>query len=153
MSYDLVRALHIISVIAWMAGMLMLPRLYAYQTGAVPGGELEQKMIAASKALRNIILTPSMILAWVFGLHLFATYIIGDWSVGFFPALAHTPHWFWAKFALVLALSGYHGFLVSAGKKLAKGERPYSEKFWRMTNEIPFLIAIAIVLLVTLEPF
>lgn len=152
MSYDLVRALHILSAIAWMAGLLMLPRLYAYQAGAAPGGELEQKMIAASKSLRMIILTPAMILTWAFGLHLFATYIIGDWSDGI-ASLGHAPHWFWAKLALVVALTGYHGFLASAGRKLAKGERSYSEKFWRATGEIPFLIAIAVVLLATLEPF
>ncbi len=152
MSYDLFRGLHIIAVIAWMAGLLMLPRLYAYQTGAQPGGELEQKMIVASRALQRIILTPAMLIAWALGLHLAATYLIGDWSGGVGEALVRVPAWFWAKLVFVLALSGYHGFLISSGKKLARGERPRSERFWRMTNELPFIVAIVVVLLATLEP-
>ena len=79
-SYDLARGLHIIAVIAWIAGLLMLPRFYAYLTASQPGGELEAAMLKAARSLRTIILGPSMVLAWAFGLFLFATYIIGDWS-------------------------------------------------------------------------
>ncbi|HWA01343.1 MAG TPA: CopD family protein [Caulobacterales bacterium] len=151
--YDLARGLHIIAVIAWVAGMLMLPRFYAYQTGSQPGGELEAKMIKASRSLRLIIVMPSMILAWAFGLFLFATYLVPDWERPLPEVLAGVPHWFWAKLTLVLILSAYHGFLVSAGRKLAAGERKHTEKFWRLMSEIPFLIAIAVVLLATVEPF
>lgn len=152
-SYDLARGLHIIADIAWVAGLLMLPRFYAYQTGAQPGGELEAKMIAASRSLRFIIVMPSMILAWTFGIFLFATYMVGDWSRPLPVILAGVPHWFWLKLALVLGLSGYHGYLISQGRKLAKGERPHSEKFWRRMSEVPFLVAIVVVLLATVEPF
>jgi putative membrane protein len=151
-SYDLARGLHIIAVIAWIAGLLMLPRFYAYLTTAQPGGELEAAMLKAAKSLRSIILGPSMVLAWAFGVFLFATYITGDWSRPLGDVLAAAPHWFWAKLMLVLGLSGYHGFLSAEGKRLAKGERRRSERFWRLMSEVPFLVAIAAVLLATLEP-
>ncbi len=153
MSYDLVRALHIIAVLAWMAGLMMLPRLYAYQTGSQPGGELDAKMIQAAGALRRIILTPAMLLTWAFGLHLLAAYLIGDWSGGVLAVVERVPTWFWPKLALVVALSGWQGYLFAEGRRLAKGERRRSERFWRMTNELPFVAAIVIVLLATLEPF
>jgi len=151
-SYDLARGLHIIAVIAWIAGLLMLPRFYAYVSAAQPGGELEQAMLKAAQNLRVIVLSPSLVLAWVFGLFLFANYLTGDWTRPLPDVLASVPHWFWAKLILVLGLSGYHGFLSSAGRKLAAGERRHSEKFWRRMSEVPFLVAIAAVLLATLEP-
>jgi putative membrane protein len=151
-SYDLARGLHIIAVIAWIAGLLMLPRFYAYITASQPGGELEAAMLKAARSLRAIILGPSMVLAWAFGLFLFATYIVGDWSRPLGDILAAVPHWFWAKLILVLALSGYHGFLSAQGRRLAAGERRHSERFWRLMSEVPFLVAIGAVLLATLEP-
>jgi putative membrane protein len=151
-SYDLARGLHIIAVIAWIAGLLMLPRFYAYLTPSQPGGELEASMLKAARSLRAIILGPSMVLAWAFGLFLFVTYITGDWSRPLGEVLAGVPHWFWAKFMLVLGLSGYHGFLSAQGRRIARGERRYSERFWRLMSEVPFLVAIAAVLLATFEP-
>jgi len=150
--YDLARGLHIIAVIAWIAGLLMLPRFYAYITASTPGGELEAAMLKAARNLRMIILIPSFILAWSFGLFLFATYITGDWSRPIPEVLATVPHWFWGKLILVLGLSGYQGFLSSAGKRLAAGERKHTERYWRLMSEVPFLVAIAAVLLATLEP-
>ena len=140
---DWMRALHIISVIAWMAGMLMLPRFYAYQTGAEPGGELDRKMIETAARLRAIIITPAMLSTWTFGLLILAT---SNWvQLGF--------GWFHVKLALVLGLSGLHGYYVAEGKRLAKGERRRSEKFWRLMSEVPFLIAICVVILAVVEPF
>lgn len=150
--YDLARGLHIIAVMAWVAGLLMLPRFYAYISGSIPGGELEQKMLKAASSLRTIILAPAIVLAWAFGLFLFATYIVGDWSRPAPDIIAGVPHWFWAKLILVLGLSGYQGFLSAEGRRLAKGERRHSEKFWRLMSEVPFLVAIAAILLATLEP-
>lgn len=150
--YDLARGLHIIAVIAWIAGLLMLPRFYAYITAAQPGGELEQTMLKAARSLRLIILGPALVLSWAFGIFLFATYIAGDWDRPLRDILSTVPHWFWTKLALVLALSGYHGFLTAAGRKLARGERTRSQGFWRIMSEVPFLVAIAAVLLATLEP-
>lgn len=151
-SYDLARGLHIIAVIAWISGLLMLPRFYAYITGSQPGGELETAMLKAARSLRSIILGPSIVLAWAFGLFLFAAYIVGDWTRPMGEILAEVPHWFWAKLILVLGLSGYHGYLSSEGRRIAKGERRRSERFWRLMSEVPFLVAIAAVLLATLEP-
>jgi protoporphyrinogen IX oxidase len=150
--YDLARGLHIIAVIAWISGLLMLPRFYAYATSGLPGGELETAMLKASASLRTIILAPALILAWALGIFLFATYITGDWDRPFAEIMGGVPHWFWGKLLLVLGLSGYHGFLIASGRKLAAGQRPRSEKFWRLMSEIPFLVAIAAVLLATLEP-
>lgn len=151
-SYDLARGLHIIAVIAWIAGLLMLPRFYAYITASQAGGELEAAMLKAARSLRLIILTPSIILAWAFGLFLFAAYLVADWAKPLPEILSSVPHWFWAKLLLVVGLSGYQGFLSQQGRKLAAGQRPHSEKFWRRMSEVPFLVAIAAVLLATLEP-
>lgn len=150
--YDLARGLHIIAVIAWIAGLLMLPRFYAYITASLLGGELETAMLKAARSLRIIILTPSLILAWSFGLFLFITYVSGDWTRPVSEVLATVPHWFWAKLLLVLGLSGYHGFLSAEGRRIAQGQRRHTEKFWRLMSEVPFLVAIAAVLLATLEP-
>lgn len=143
LDYNWLRGLHIIFVIAWMAAFVMLPRLYAYQTGAVKGGELDQKMTVAAGNLIRIIFTPSLIAVWALGLLLIAAYH-PSWT---------QEGWLHLKLALVLALSGLHGWLIAQGRKLAAGERPYSEKFWRLLNEAPFLVAIAVVLLATLKPF
>lgn len=151
-SYDLARGLHIIAVIAWIAGLLMLPRFYAYIAASQPGGELEQAMLKAARALRLIILTPSLVLSWALGIFLFATYIVGDWDRPLLEALASVPHWFWAKLSLVFGLSGYHGYLSAQGCRLLAAERRHTEKFWRLMSEVPFLIAIAVILLATLEP-
>lgn len=150
--YDLARGLHIIAVIAWIAGLLMLPRFYAYITASQPGGELEATMLKAARNLRLIILTPSLVLAWSFGLFLFITYISGDWSRPIPEVLATVPHWFWGKLILVLGLSAYHGFLSAEGRRIVAGQRRHTEKFWRLMSEVPFLVAIAAVLLATLEP-
>ncbi|MBN8607130.1 MAG: CopD family protein [Caulobacterales bacterium] len=150
--YDLARGLHIIAVIAWIAGLLMLPRFYAYISASQPGGELETTMLKAARNLRMIILTPSLILAWSFGLFLFITYISGDWTRPVPEVIATVPHWFWGKLILVLGLSGYHGFLSAEGRRIAQGQRRHTEKFWRLMSEVPFLVAIAAVLLATLEP-
>lgn len=150
--YDLARGLHIIAVIAWISGLLMLPRFYAYITAATPGGELEAAMLKAAASLRAIILGPALVLTWAFGIFLFATYLTGDLNRPIGDILATVPHWFWGKLILVLGLSGYQGFLSAQGRRLAKGERPRSERFWRLMSEVPFLVAIAAVLLATLEP-
>ena len=150
--YDLARGLHIIAVIAWIAGLLMLPRFYAYVTASQPGGELEAAMLKAAASLRAIILAPSLVIAWAFGIFLLATYITGDWTRPFGEVVSGVPHWFWAKLLLVLGLSGYHGYLSAEGRRLAKGERRRTERYWRLMSEVPFLAAIVIVLLATVEP-
>ena len=152
-SYDLARGLHIIAVMAWVSGLLVLPRYYAHISSSQPGGELEQTLLAAAKNLRAIILTPSIILAWAFGVFLFGAYLVGDWSRPLPEIVGSVPHWFWLKLIFVLGLSGYHGFLLSEGRRLAAGERRHSGRFWRIMGEVPFLVAIVVILLATVEPF
>ncbi len=152
-SHELAIALHIIAVIALIASLLMMPRFYSYIAGSQPGGELETKMLVAAARLRIIIMNPSLIVVWVLGIYLLLAFNVGDLGRPFPQIGASVPGWFWAKLTLVVALSGYHGFLVGEGKRLAKGERRHSEKFWRAMSEIPFLITIAVVLLATLKPF
>jgi putative membrane protein len=140
--YTVAKALHLLAVIAWMAGLLMLPRLMAYQTESTPGGELDLKMIEAQRRLRAVILTPTLVLTWVLGLYIL---LVAN------PGLMAQP-WIHIKLLLVTILSGLHGFYVAGSKRLAKGERRRSGKFWRLMNEVPFLIAIPVVLLAILKP-
>ena len=106
-----------------------------------PGSAEEAVWADRCNRLRHIIMTPSLVLVWILGLLLAAH--LGLWREG----------WFHAKFALVFLLSGYHGWIVGLGKKMARGERPLSEKTLRMIGEVPGLLLVLIVLLVYLKPF
>ena len=139
--YPWLKAGHIIFVIFWVAGLFMLPRYYVYHQESAPGSDEEQRWIEREKKLRKIIITPAMIMVWVFGLLL--AYVIDAWS----------QPWFLAKFAIVVALSGYHGWMVDYGKKLERGIRPVSGKALRIMNEIPGLAVVLIVFLVIVRPF
>lgn len=140
-TYLWIKAGHVIFVIFWIAGLFMLPRFYVYHQESAPGSAEERRWIDRERKLRNIIITPSMILVWIFGITL-AT--VGHWW---------TSGWLMAKLALVIGLSGYHGFMVGYGKKLARGERPVSGKALRIMNEVPGIATAAIVILVVLKPF
>jgi protoporphyrinogen IX oxidase len=141
LTYAWIKAAHVIFVIFWIAGLFMLPRYYVYHQEAPVGSAEERKWIDRERKLRNIIITPAMLLVWIFGLTL--AYTIDAWSQG----------WFHAKLALVLLLSGYHGYMVAYGKKLARGERPVSGKALRIMNEVPGIAAVLIVILVIIKPF
>ena len=149
--YDLARALHILAVIAWMAGLLFLPRLYAYDAEQADKseplrGEMRDLLRTWQRRLLKIILNPAMGAAWAFGLWLFWLRSGGgaDWS------FAQQP-WMLAKIAGIFALSGWHGYLAGEYRRIQAGTSVRTGRFWRMTNEIPFLIAIFMVLSVTLE--
>jgi putative membrane protein len=148
MTYNLLRGLHIIAVIAWMAGLMYLPRLFVYQTRSAPGSEMDQTFATMALKLYRIIMNPAMVAAFVLGLALIwynATYIRADrWGFLLEP-------WMLVKLAGVLFLLTWHHYLGRARKSLAAGERKRSERFWRMTNELPFLAAIIMVLAVTTE--
>ncbi len=141
LTYAWIKAAHVIFVIFWIAGLFMLPRYYVYHQEATPGSVEEKRWIERERKLRNIIITPAMIIVWVLGLTLAS--ITGAWSEA----------WLHAKLALVLLLSGYHGYMVGYGKKLARGERPVSGKALRIMNEIPGVAAALIVILVIVKPF
>ena len=146
MIYDWLRGLHIIAVIAWMAGLLYLPRLYAYHTTTTPGSEMDETFRTMERKLLRIIMNPAMIAAWVLGLALI--YVDGHDLRGW--GFLATP-WMIAKLAGVLFLTGWHAYLSRARKAFAEGRNRRSGKFWRMTNELPFLAAILMVLAVTTE--
>lgn len=141
LTYAWIKAGHIIFVIFWMAAMFMLPRFYVYHQESAPGSDEERVWVERERKLRNIILTPSMILVWLLGLSL--AWITQAWS----------QPWFQAKFVLVLLLSAYHGWMIGYGRKLASGDRSMSGKALRMMNEVPGLFAVLIVVLVVVRPF
>lgn len=141
MIYFWLKAGHIIFVIFWMAGLFMLPRYYVYHQEAAPGSEEEARWIERENKLRKIILLPSVIVVWLLGLLL-------AWHTA-----AFAQGWFHAKLLLVVLLSGYHGYLVAYGKKLANGERVLPGKTLRLLNEVPGIAVALIVILVVVRPF
>lgn len=142
--YDLLRALHILAIIAWMAGLLYLPRLFAYHTRATRGSEMDQTFQTMEAKLLRIIMNPAMTAAWVLGVALFWVRSGGDWSLALKP-------WLLVKLAGAVFLTGWHQYLARTRKAFAAGANTRSEKYWRMVNELPFLAAIVMVLAVTLE--
>ncbi len=140
-AYLWVKAAHIIFVIFLMAGMFMMPRFFVYHQETPAGSEEDRKWIEREGKLRRIILNPSLILVWIFGLMLMVN--IEAWTMG----------WFHAKLLLVLGLSAYHGWLVGYSKKLARGIRPLSDRQLRMINEIPGIMVAVIVILAIVKPF
>jgi len=142
MTYLLVKSFHIIFVVAWMASLLIYPRYKIHQMSGVPDGELSSAMQEASARLRRIIMTPSFILVWALGLTMIALN----------PALLQQG-WLHAKIALLLVLSGMHGWLVVIGRKIDRGETPLKAGTLRMLNEVPFLLMIVIVILAITKAF
>jgi putative membrane protein len=140
-TYYWLKAGHIIFVVFWMAGLFMLPRLFVYHQECDPDSLENDKWIDRERKLLKIILMPSIGVVWVLGLAL--AFSIGAWGQG----------WLHAKLALVLGLSGYHGYLSSYAKKLAKGERALSGKQLRLLNEVPGVAVALIVILVVIKPF
>ena len=141
LAYLWVKAAHVTFVIFWMAGLFLLPRLYVYHQETTVGSPEDRAWIEREARVRSIILTPAIIIVWILGLML--AFNVGAFHQG----------WFMAKFALVVALSGYQGWLVAYGKKLARGERPLSGKAVRLINEIPGIAAALIIVLVIVKPF
>ena len=135
-----VKAAHIIFVIFLMAGLFMMPRFFVYHHQAPVGSDEDRKWIEREDRLRRIILGPSLVIVWILGLLL--AFNGNYWREG----------WFIAKLLLVIALSGYHGWMIGYFKKLKKGERPLTEKQLRMLNEVPGVAAAIIVILVVVRP-
>lgn len=136
-----IKAGHIIFVIFWVAGLLMLPRFHVYHAEAPLGSVEAQVWVEREARLRAIILAPSIVLVWIFGLLL--AWTTGAWAEG----------WFVAKFLLVVALSAYHGWLVAYGKRLAGDGPIMSGRTLRIVGELPGILVVLIVILVIVRPF
>jgi protoporphyrinogen IX oxidase len=138
--YLWLKAFHIIAVIAWMAGMLYLPRLFVYHCQAEPGSKQSETFKLMEWRLLKLIINPAMALTWVLGLLLVW---MGGW---------HSSGWMLVKFALVIAMSAVHGFFVRWVKDFAADRNTRSQKFYRFANEIPTVLLVIIVVLVVIKP-
>ena len=137
------KAFHIIAIIAWMAGLLYLPRLFVYHAQSKIGSEQSETFKVMERRLLRYITTPAMLASWVLGLALAFSGVI-DWS---------KDGWFHAKLFLVLLLSAYHGLLAKWTKDFALDRNTRSPRFYRIANEVPTLLMILIVILVVVRPF
>ena len=138
---DWILALHIIAVIAWMSGMLYLPRLFVYHTQAKPGSEGSERFKVMERKLIKAIINPSMVAVWILGPAL-------AWLTG-----AYLDVWLQIKFVLVIVLSGIHGFLVSCWRDFEADRNTRSERFYRVLNEAPAVLMVLIVILAAVKPF
>jgi putative membrane protein len=137
------KALHVIAVIAWMAGVLYLPRLFVYHCETVPGSPESERFKRMERRLLRIIIDPAMIAVWVLGLTLSFLPITDAWH----------QHWFHVKFALVLAMSAVHGLYARWTRLFGRDTNTHSARFYRMWNEVPAALLIAIVVLAVVKPF
>ena len=139
--YDWIKALHVIAVISWMAGMLYLPRLFVYHADAAVGSKESETFKVMERKLLRLIINPAMIATWVLGLWL-------AWKgFGFMGG------WLHAKIALVVLLSGVHGYLSASVRRFANDANQKPARHWRLVNEIPTVMMILIVILVIVKPF
>jgi putative membrane protein len=143
MFLDYIKAFHIIAVIAWMAGLLYLPRLFVYHAMSKTGSEQSETFKVMERRLLRYITTPAMLAAWIFGLILAFSPLI-DWS---------KDGWFHAKLLLVVVLSGFSGLLAKWTKDFAADRNTHTPRFYRIVNEVPTVLMILIVILVVVRPF
>lgn len=135
------KAIHVIAVISWMAGMLYLPRLFIYHTEAGPGSPQSETFKVMEGRLLRVIINPAMMLTWVFGLWL-------AWEGFQFQGT-----WLYVKFACVIAMSAVHGHFSKHVRLFAEDKHEKSVRYWRLMNEVPTVLMIAIVILVIVKPF
>lgn len=140
-AYPWIKAVHVVAIIAWMAGLLYLPRLFIYHCNAEKGSKQSETFKVMEGRLLRIIMTPAMVIAWVLGLWL-------GWTGGHFPA-----HWFQAKLVLVVGLSAAHGYFSAAVRRFAEDQNQVSQRHWRIWNEVPTILMVLIVIFVIVKPF
>lgn len=140
-AYPWIKALHIIAVISWMAGLLYMPRLFIYHTDAPPGSQQSETFKVMEQRLLKIIMNPAMMIAWVMGLYL-------AWDVYGF-----TGGWLHAKLLLVSLMTGVHVYFSRAVRSFARDMNTRPARHWRIMNEVPTLLMIVIVILVVVKPF
>jgi putative membrane protein len=136
-----VKSLHVIAIISWMAALLYLPRLLVYHSDSPAGSQQAETFKIMERRLLKAIATPAMLAAWVFGL--WTAWLIQAWDQG----------WFWAKISCVVALTVYHMLTAGWVRGFAEDCNKRPARFYRMVNEIPALLMIAIVILVIVKPF
>ena len=141
MSYEIIKALHIISVIAWMAGLLYLPRLFVYHADTPLGSVQAETFKVMERRLLKAIMTPAMITSFIFGI----------WMLVLVPALL-TEIWMIIKIVCVFGLAGCHGLFSRMRRDLENDKLPYSSKVYRIWNEAPTLLMIIIVIMVVVKP-
>ena len=141
MLYEWIKALHVVAVISWMAGMLYLPRLMVYHCDAPAGSQQSETFKVMERRLLKAIINPAMGVTWLAGLWL-------AWDGGWYAS-----GWFHAKFALVLVMSGFHGALTRWVKDFAADRNVRPARFYRIANEVPTVLMIGIVILVIIKPF
>ena len=139
--YLWIKAVHVIAVISWMAGMLYLPRLFVYHCEAEKGSRQSEIFKVMERRLLKAIINPAMIVTWLAGLTLMW---LGGW---------YLHPWFHLKFLLVLILSAVHGLFSRWVKDFAADKNTRSQKFYRIINEVPTVLMIGIVILVIVKPF
>lgn len=138
--FEIIKICHILSVISWLAGLLYLPRIFAYHTKVAKNSESDLIFQEMERKLLRYIMNPAMILTIIFGL-----YLANEIGFSFI--------WLHIKITLVLILIFYHHFLGKCRKNFINSTNKYSEKFYRIINEVPTILMIAIVTLVILKPF
>lgn len=139
--YTWVKALHVIAVISWMAGMLYLPRLFVYHSAEPVGSEISEKFKVMEQKLLKVIINPAMMVAWICGL----------WMI--FSGIVPFEGWLIVKLIAVFVLSGFHGFLSKSVKLFAADQNQRSERSWRLLNEVPTVLMIIVVIMVIVRPF
>ena len=140
-AYLWIKAIHVIAVISWMAGMLYLPRLFVYHAEAGADGEPAATFKIMERRLLQIIMTPAMVISWGLGLWL-------AYDAGFL-----TSGWFHVKLLAVIGMTGMHGYLAAATRRFADGEIVGSSRHWRMMNEVPTVLMLVAVIVVIVKPF
>jgi putative membrane protein len=141
--YPWLKAFHLVAVIAWMAGMLYLPRLFVYHAGVAVGSAQSETFKVMERKLLKIIINPAMVATFLLGLALLGTPGLVDWGRGYM----------WFKLALVLGLAAYHGLCTRWLKAFAADRNTRSERFYRRVNEIPAVLMLLIVVLIVVRPF
>ncbi|MBS9477481.1 protoporphyrinogen oxidase HemJ [Ancylobacter radicis] len=141
MAYEWIKALHVMAVISWMAGLFYLPRLMIYHCDAPPGSVQSETFKVMERRLLKAIMNPAMIVTWLAGLYLV-------WDGGWYLS-----GWMHAKFALVLAMSAFHGKCVGWVRDFAGDRNTRAQRYYRFANEVPTLLMIGIVILVIVKPF
>ena len=139
--YLWIKAFHVIAVTAWMAGMLYLPRLFVYHCEVAKGSAESERFKIMEQRLLRVIINPAMIAVWILGLALA------------FESGAYTQGWLQAKFLLVLVMSGLHGMFARWVKEFGRDANQRPQRFYRMVNEVPTLLMVAIVILAVVKPF